>query len=244
MKYKSFDEFWAQFLQVTFHLENPDRWPSRRRKADWCQKHLHLTPGTKVLDLGCGDGLIDIWLSRMGMEVTAVDRAASVLKNAQQEDDTGNVKFLAADLRKLGFPDSSFQAVLFLEASGLMTKEEDQALLKKICRWLVPGGKLLIDCCESAEVSNSWSKTFPQGTVSMNSSFNAETRLQRIEFHFQDSSGESFGLFDPIRDDQVGISRHLYPKDEMTSMLSSAGFQVNEVSHYYEKNYYSLLGTK
>ena len=244
MLYKSFDEFWAKYLQITFHLENPDRWPSRQRKASWCKKYLGLSDGAKILDLGCGDGLIDIWLSRFGMDVTAVDRNPSVLEHAQAEDDTKRVKFIISDLRKLSFQNASYNAVLFLEASGLMTKDDDQTLLRNIHNWLSPNGSIVIDCCELAEVSNSWSKVFPQGEISVCSTFDAETRMQRIEFNFKKTSGETFGLLDPIRDNKSGISRYLYPKEEMISMLHFAGFEVSEVPHYYEKNYYALVGSR
>ena len=241
---KSFDEFWAKFLQVTFHLENPDRWNSRQRKANWCKQHLTLNTDSKILDLGCGDGLIDICLSRMGMEVTAVDRNSSVLEHAKKEDDTKKVKFIVSDLRKLNFPKSSLNAILFLETSGLLTKNDDQILLNRIHQWLSPKGKIIVDCCEFAEVSNSWSKTFPQGEVSVSSTFDLATRIQRIDFNFRTSDGEIFGLFDPIQDSKPGISRYLYSKEELTSMLNSAEFDVKEVPHYYEKNYYSLVGIK
>lgn len=74
MKNKTWNEFWGEFLQITFHEGHPDLWPSRQRKAVWIEKNLDLKSKAKVLDLGCGDGLLDISLSRMGYEITGVDR--------------------------------------------------------------------------------------------------------------------------------------------------------------------------
>jgi SAM-dependent methyltransferase len=244
MKYKSFNEFWAKFLQVTFHLENPDRWSSRKRKADWFLKYSEISEGARILDLGCGDGLIDIWLARMGFVVTAVDRSASVLINAKEEDNTKSVDFVVVDLRQLKVEPKSFDAILFIESVGLMNQHDDANLIKNAYDWLTPAGTLIIDCCESAETTNSWKKQFANGEVSVTSSFDLGSRMQRINFLFTDNSGETFGLLDPIRDNIAGISRYLYPKQELTLMLSLAGFEVREVPHYYEKNYYSLAATK
>lgn len=244
MNNKSFDEFWAKFLQITFHRENPDRWPSRQSKANWCQNHLQLNPQDQILDLGCGDGLIDIWLSRMGYQVTAVDRNQSVLDHARSEDDTRKVEWVCSDLRRLNFKEKSFQSALFIESCGLMKNEDDIALINHVKKWLVPGGKLIIDCPESAEVSNSWAKQFSDGEISAQSSFDIKSRIQRIEFFFKSKSGEEFGLYDPMRDQQPGITRYLYPKEELKNILEDIGFEVREIPHYYPKNYYAFVATK
>jgi len=229
MNYKTWDEFWAKFLQVTFHLQNPERWPSRERRAEWCLSHLGIDRGSKVLNIGCGDGVLDICLSRLGMDVTAVDRNPSVLANAKDEDDTKRVKFEISDFRALELPPGVFQAVLFLECSGLLGKTEDLHLIRNIHKWLVPGGKLIVDCPLDGDVSGSWSKTFPDGELTVHHTFDSKTRMFRLEPSFRDTSGRIFGLMDPIRDNLPGLSRYYYPKDEMSSMLRSVGFSL-EVS--------------
>ena len=64
---------------------------------------------------------------------------------------------------------------------------------------------------------------------------------------FEVYAGEIFGLLDPtdpIRNSGSGIARYLYSKDELSQMLNLAGFEVIEVPHYYENDYFSLVGTK
>lgn len=103
MKNKTWNEFWGEFLQIHFHEGNPELWPSRERKASWVQKIMLLEPGATILNLGCGDGLVDIWLSRMGFNVTAVDRNANVLEITKRKDDTKKVKFISSDLKLINF---------------------------------------------------------------------------------------------------------------------------------------------
>jgi SAM-dependent methyltransferase len=245
VEYKTWDEFWAKFLQVTFHKDNPDRWTAREKRAIWCQNHLEISKGASILNIGCGDGLLDICLSRIGMNVSAVDRNASVISYAQSEDDTGRVNFITTDLREMDFTRSSFDAILFLECSGLVQKEEDLELFKKIYQWLKPGGKFIVDCPTFAEESGTWSRSFEDGELTFHHNFNPDTRIFRIEPTFKQAGGAVFGLLDPIRDNLPGLSRYYYPKDEISSMLSSVGFNVAEaLPHYHEKNYFAVVGIK
>jgi cyclopropane fatty-acyl-phospholipid synthase-like methyltransferase len=244
MKYKTFNEFWSEFLQVTFHLGNPERWDARERRADWVKQNLNLQKG-QLLNLGCGDGILDIWLSRKGFDVTSVDRAESVLELAKKEDDTRKVKFIAQDIRKQELAPASFDAILFLETAGLLGQNDDSQLFQKCYGWLKPGGKMLLDSPEVVQDANSWTKEFNVGKVSCESSFDKNSRIQRIEHVFEDRAGNVFGLFDPIRDQLPGISRYIYPKGELRELLIKAGFKVFEVNkHYYDKNYYALVGMK
>lgn len=247
MEYKSFDDFWGEFLQVTFHLENPDLWPSRHHKANWCQKNWKLKPGSKILDLGCGDGLVSIWLSRMGFEVTGVDRSRTVLNLAREIDDTQNVNFIVSDLKDVYLHEDSFDAILFLDASGLMMKSEDSKLLGKAFTWLKPGGKLVWDCPLIVEENNSWSQEFPIGLISGKTSFDKEARIQKLEFFLKSKSGDEYGLQDTAyraQEKGSGIFRYLYPKREALTMFETVGFVTQEIPHYFPRNYFALMGSK
>lgn len=247
MKNKTWNEFWGEFLQVTFHAGHPDLWPARQRKALWAQKNFQLPSGATVLDLGCGDGMIDIWLSRMGFEVTAVDRNANVLQIAKATDDTKKVKFISSELNAVDFEPQSFDAVLFIETSGLMNKLDELNLFKKIYSWLKPNGKFILDCPEIVELKNSWTREFPIGIARGVSGFDQKSRIQDIQFYFKPHGEEEFGIYDPYdieKGDVSGIMRYLYPKNEIFKTLEEIGFNVVEIDHYYEKNYFGVLGIK
>lgn len=247
MKYKSWNEFWGEFLQVTFHKGHPELWPSRERKVEWFIKQTGLQPGAKILDMGCGDGIIDILLSRLGYEVTSVDRNSKVLEVARTMDDTQKVNFVCSELQDFTAAPGTFDAVLFIETTGLMSKADDSAMIAKAYSWLKPGGKVILDCPEHVDDGQPWSKDYPEGTVRGEMKFNANTRVQNIQFFFKPINGEEFGIHDPYdktKSSGPGIIRYLYPKTEMTGILENIGFKVQEVDHYYPKNYYGLMGTK
>ena len=247
MKNKTWNEFWCEFLQVTFHEGHPDLWPARERKALWAKKHAQLVDAAEILDFGCGDGMIDVWFSRMGFSATAVDRNSNVLEHAKATDDTKKVKFISADLKEVNFEPQSFDLVAFIETLGLMSKNEELKLFRKIHSWLKPGGKFIIDCPEIVELKNSWTREFPHGVARGVSGFDEVTRIQDIQFYFKLHNEEEFGIYDPYdfsKGDVSGIMRYLYPQAELKGILEEVGFQVQSIEHYYEKNYFGFMGTK
>lgn len=247
MQSKTFDEFWQVFLQVTFHEGNPERWGRRELKAKWCQSSLELSSGDRIADLGCGDGILDIWLSRMGYCVTAIDRSSSVIAHARTEDDTHAVSFEIKDLKQASFPEKSLDAVLILETIGLMSHEEDLDLLKRAFAWLKPGGKVVTDCPLKPSLKNDWSKEFQDGRVDAFTSFDEQTRIHQLNFEFYPKNGEPFNLQDPYcseRNQGPGITRYIYTQPELTHLLQAAGFKVRSVDHYYGESYFGLVGQK
>lgn len=246
-KYKTWNDFWGKFLHVDFHLENSERWPSRAKKADWIVRHTSLPAQAQILDLGCGDGLLDICLSHMGHLVTAIDNDLLVIENAKNEDDTKNVKFQCNDLKNVSIVENKFDLIIFIQTLGLMNQKDDFNLLNKIFKGLKQQGSLILDIPLEVEKQNSWSKEFSTGVVYCESSFDENTRLQRINYKFTPHNEEPFGLLNPhlqSEKNEPGLFRYIYSKDELSKMLMDSGFSTEEIPHYYEKGYVALKGFK
>jgi ubiquinone/menaquinone biosynthesis C-methylase UbiE len=247
MQSKTFDQFWQVFLQVTFHQGNPERWTKREAKAKWFESCLKLSPGAWITDLGCGDGILDIWLSRMGYKVTAIDRSQSIIAHAKTEDDTKAVIFESKDLRHANFPDQSLDGIIIHETIGLMNQEDDFDLLKRSFSWLKPGGRIVTDCPIKPSIKNNWSKEFQDGRVDAYTSFDEKTRIHQLNFEFHPNNGEAFNLIDPYspkRSDGPGITRYIYTQAELTNMMQKAGFRVRPIDHFYGEGYFALVGQK
>jgi ubiquinone/menaquinone biosynthesis C-methylase UbiE len=109
--------------------------------ARWIDE-LGLQRGARVLELGCGAGLLAAQLGRRGFRVTAADSSQEMVRLASEQARTlgvdGTVQVVQADVQRLPFADQEFELVVAL---GLLPWLRDLAgALSEIRRVLVPGG--------------------------------------------------------------------------------------------------------
>lgn len=136
-------------------------WSSRVgkvRRRDWLMNKLWWTGAERVVDVGCGRGLmligaakhlttgratgVDIW--RAG-DLSANSRDAT-LANARIEGVADRVDVETADMRKLPFADASIDLAVSCAAIHNLEAAEDRATtIGEIARVLKPGGRALID---------------------------------------------------------------------------------------------------
>lgn len=127
------------------------------RMASQLIQNLHLKGDEKVLDLGCGRGLllceaakalphgevhgIDIWSSKDQSGNTL----ETTLENARREGVRERVNVHTGDVTALPFPDSTFDIILSsLCLHNIQAKEEREQALREGLRVLKPGGKFAI----------------------------------------------------------------------------------------------------
>jgi len=245
--WRTWDDFWGDLILVRFPESNPELWDRRQAKAEWVWHTLGLWEGARVLDLGCGDGKLDICLARQGAKVTAMDRLQSVLDHARAQASEAPVTFECGDLRSLQYPDNAFEVALLFEVTGLMSRSDDNALIVNIAKWLQSGGRLGVDCPrppDEAPPSSSWD--LPEGRLTIASTYDPETRLRHLDPTFRDTKGNAIRLchpHDPSKPDHTGVLRYHYPKTELTRMMTEAGFRVRSVPHHSSpENYFLLVG--
>ncbi len=111
----------------------------------------HLSPGMRVLDVGCGPGSITIGFAEAVFpgEAVGVDFQPSQVALAQASSSsrgTLNARFEVADVYQLPFPDASFDAV-FAHAVLWHLREPLRALAE-IRRVLRPGGIIGVRDCD------------------------------------------------------------------------------------------------
>jgi len=118
---------------------------------------LELQGDEKVLDVGCGRGLLTIGAAkrlRTG-KVTGIDvwnpqelsdnSAEAAKQNARAEGVADRVRFESGDARKLVYPDGNFDAVISMNALHTLDDDrERERALKEMLRVLKPGGRLVV----------------------------------------------------------------------------------------------------
>ena len=107
------------------------------------------TPGTAVLEVGCGSGALSIRLAiEHGLAVTGVDVDPGEIRRAREKaaraasPDRARLDFLAADVARLPFDDASF--ALVVSTFSMHHWDDKRAGLAEVCRVLRPGSRALI----------------------------------------------------------------------------------------------------
>jgi ubiquinone/menaquinone biosynthesis C-methylase UbiE len=106
---------------------------------------LGLAPGSRVLEVGCGTGLLAVELVQRGFRVDAVDSSKAMVELAQQraaESGAGELLSLAVgDVNRLAFEDASFDLVI---AVGLISwVERPKVALQEMARVTTSDGHVL-----------------------------------------------------------------------------------------------------
>ncbi len=98
-----------------------------------------LKPGDRVLEVGCGTGLLTAELARTGAKVYSLDISRDLLKQAKDKCEDKSIVFFCSSAYELGFRDRSFDHVIGM--SVLHHLDMDRAL-KEFSRVLKDGGRL------------------------------------------------------------------------------------------------------
>lgn len=111
-----------------------------------------ITPGARVLDAGCGIGLLSFWALQAGAaEVVAVDLdGVEVARDLAHENGfTDSVRFVTADLWNLDLTErrNAFDIILALIYLNDPRRDERQSQLAQLIRdrYLAAGGKMIPD---------------------------------------------------------------------------------------------------
>ncbi len=121
-----------------WYWESPagaERW---RRRVQLLTSHI--TPGMKVLELGCGPGYFTKELAKTGAEITAIDISPDFLDVARQQIQDNNVHFEQENAYALTYKDESFDTIV--GSSVLHHLEIDQAV-REIFRVLKKGKEIV-----------------------------------------------------------------------------------------------------
>jgi SAM-dependent methyltransferase len=118
-------------------------WETPAGRIRWARRvkmlTSHLQQGQSVLELGCGTGYFTRELAVTGAQITAIDISPELLRVAEQECSSGNVRFEIQNAYAMTFPDETFDSVV---GSSVLHHLEIEAALREIQRVLKPGGSI------------------------------------------------------------------------------------------------------
>ena len=118
------------------------------RWADYIQRqfHRHKSKIHSVAELACGTGSLARLLAQRGYQVTAVDRSADMLCEAEQKCRGLDVFFLCQDLTRLRLLEPVDAAVCCLDSFNYITRPSSlRQAFRGVHQALRPGGLFLFD---------------------------------------------------------------------------------------------------
>jgi len=138
---------------------------------------LGITPGTRVLDLGCGDGTTALPAARCGAEVLGVDIADNLVTAGNQRAEAeglSNCRFQEGDASHLDdLADDSFDLVVSIFGAMFAPRPFDVA--KEMVRVTRPGGQIVMGnwipndptlVAQILKISSSYAPPPPEGFIS------------------------------------------------------------------------------
>jgi ubiquinone/menaquinone biosynthesis C-methylase UbiE len=158
---QSYDNIAPTYLKWTSSFSSP--------RLTYLNKLLPLLPpptSCSILELGCGAGVpCTQILARHSSSLVAVDISAAQLElakeNVKSEEGEVEVKmeFVKSDMHALSFPNETFDAIVGFYSIIHLPREEQVVLVKRIEKWLKPGGYFLANFSASAS-DESWKESW------------------------------------------------------------------------------------
>jgi ubiquinone/menaquinone biosynthesis C-methylase UbiE len=150
---------------------------SMRECGEDLVRHAGITPGMKVLDLGCGDGTTAIPAAKLGADVLGVDIASNLVaagnRRATQAGLAASCRFVEGDASDLRLENRSFDLVISIFGAMFAPRPFDVA--REMVRVTRPGGRIIMGnwipndptlVAQILKISAAYSPPPPEGFVS------------------------------------------------------------------------------
>jgi SAM-dependent methyltransferase len=99
---------------------------------------LGIAPGSRVLDVACGTGILSKALAEAGASVTGIDVSDGFLQGARRLRSDSNITYEIGDIRNMRFADRSFDAAICTLALDVLP--ETDRVVAEMKRVVRPGG--------------------------------------------------------------------------------------------------------
>ncbi|MFJ7971262.1 class I SAM-dependent DNA methyltransferase [Psychrobacillus sp. NPDC096389] len=201
--------------------------------AKWVQASAPVSSGKRLVDIGCGTGVLSVQFAKAGYDVIGVDLSESMLTIAQSRslEQGVDISFICQSMSELDGLDEIDVAVIAIDSINyLETFEEVKQTLKLVFESLTPNGQLFFDVhslykmdviypdgpftYEDEQVAYIWHTEVGE---------EAHSIYHDITFFVQDESG----YYERFEESHY---QRTYPLESFTDLLKQVGFSNIYVS--------------
>jgi 2-polyprenyl-3-methyl-5-hydroxy-6-metoxy-1,4-benzoquinol methylase len=190
------------------------------KEVNFLLRELNLTPGSSILDMGCGTGRHAIELARRGYQVTGVDLSSGMLSQAEKAANEANVKveWVQSDATLFKSKKPLDAAICLCEgAFGLLGLtddpwEHDYAILRNINASIKPKAKFILTALNGCAMIR----------------------------HYAQKDVKS-GEFDPLTIVKTHPMEYETPKGKKSVVLKEKGFVATELSMLFRLAGFEIL---
>lgn len=99
-----------------------------------------IAPGSRVLDVACGTGVLTKAVAETGAHVIGIDASEGYLAGARRHRSHPNIAYELGDIRRMRFDNDAFDAAVSTLALDLLPKPEIEQVVAEMRRVTRPGG--------------------------------------------------------------------------------------------------------
>jgi ubiquinone/menaquinone biosynthesis C-methylase UbiE len=178
------------------------------------------TPGSRVLELGCGSGKTVAWLAGRELDLVAADFSpAALAMNFSTKRKYPGFALAVADARQLPFKESAFDMAFVVHVIGHMRQKERSLAAGELIRVLTDGGTIVFRAFSNRDFR------FGRGDQIEPGTFRRGTGV--ITHYFQES--EVLDLFSPLSPVSIEssswamrVAGNDLPREEITAIFKKS----------------------
>ncbi|HJF33678.1 MAG TPA: methyltransferase domain-containing protein [Sporosarcina psychrophila] len=188
--------------------------------------------GKRVLDIGCGTGLLSMKLAKQGAQVAGIDLSSDMLAVAEDRAQALSlpVQFYEQPMQQLeGFTDYDLAVIAIDSLNYLPSREDVLATFRQIHSALAVGGKLIFDVHSIFKTDVIFMEgpfTFDNGRIAYiwitEEGEEHHSVYSELAF-FVKGESELFRRFDEVH------TQRTFPVSDYADMLMDAGFSIERI---------------